>query len=285
MPTPRFASLRFPSEGLVHLKNGWYYTVIASHEDKVAAVSFLVKQRYDFQNAYLINHVSKSLSQSFFLLNLDEQEGLVITNNKKEYCFSISGIDFYSKNRTTSIGWIGLTTLCLLFFSLLSLKNQRVKKVSVAGYFVLLYTLSLSGALPTGLVSPRFFAFNQWIPNVFSVFLLLSLLVLVLFRAPKSSFFSQNKYPILKCLLLIVVWWFIEGLVPFVLNNSSIPIGLDNLFELKAFSYIVISLFVLVFLSYNSFFKGVFGGLVKLTETKYISFLFLFCVSFIIIEN
>ena len=284
MPTPRFASLRFPSEGLVHLKNGWYYTVIASHEDKVAAVSFLVKQRYDFQNAYLINHVSKSLSQSFFLLNLDEQEGLVITNNKKEYCFSISGIDFYSKNRTTSIGWIGLTTLCLLFFSLLSLKNQRIKKVSVAGCFVLLYTLSLSGILPTGLVSPRYFAFNQWIPNVFSVFILLSLLVLVLFRAPKSSFFSENKYPILKCLLLIVVWWFIEGLVPFVLNNSSIPIGLDNLFELKAFSYIVISLFVLVFLSYNSLFKGVFGGLVKLTETKYISFLFLFCVSFIIIE-
>lgn len=27
MPVPRLSSLKFPSSGLVHLKNGWYYSV------------------------------------------------------------------------------------------------------------------------------------------------------------------------------------------------------------------------------------------------------------------
>ena len=36
MPVPRLASLSFPAEGLVHLKNGWYYTSLAEHQGHVA---------------------------------------------------------------------------------------------------------------------------------------------------------------------------------------------------------------------------------------------------------
>ena len=284
MPAPRFASLRFPAEGLVHLKNGWYYTVIATHADKVAAVSFLVKQRYHFQNDFLVNHVNKNLSLSFFLLNLDEQEGMPIVNNKKEYCFSISGIVFYSKTRALSVSWFGVLALLFFFCAILFLKNQTLKKASLVGYFVLLYILSLSGLLSSELISPRYFAYNQWLPNVFSLFVLLSALGILLLRVPKTDFFNKKRFPIAKSVLLLLVWWSIEGIVPFVLNNSSIPIGLDNLFELKAFSYIIISLFVLIFLSYNSFFKAVFAALVRPTDTKYVSVLFVLCVSFILLE-
>ena len=65
MPVPRLASLSFPAEGLVHLKNGWYYTSLAEHQGHVVAVSFLVKQRYRYQNEYLRNHVGKEITSSF----------------------------------------------------------------------------------------------------------------------------------------------------------------------------------------------------------------------------
>ena len=128
MPIRRLASLSFPTEGLVHLKNGWYYTCMAQHEGHVATVSFLVKRRYSYQNEYLINHVSKAISPSFFLLTLDEQEGYAIKNNNGDYCFSISNPVFYGKTKSITLVSIGFFTCVFFFLGLLRLKNKMLKK-------------------------------------------------------------------------------------------------------------------------------------------------------------
>ena len=46
MPIPRLATLGFPSSGVVHLKNGWYYSVEKKKGNKTVVASFLIKQKY-----------------------------------------------------------------------------------------------------------------------------------------------------------------------------------------------------------------------------------------------
>ena len=90
--------------------------------------------------------------------------------------------------------------------------------------------------------------------------------------------------PIFQGLFLVSIWWLVEGVVPFIFDNSSIPIRLDNLFELELCSYLTMSLFVLLFLAYNSFFKSVFEGLAEGQGSRNVSVLFVVCVLSVLIE-
>ena len=89
MPVPRLSSLRFPSNGLVHLKNGWYYSVEARKGNKLAVASFLVKQSYQYENEYLSNRASPNITDKNFKLSLDDQEGKKVLNKANNYCFFI----------------------------------------------------------------------------------------------------------------------------------------------------------------------------------------------------
>ena len=284
MPVPRLASLSFPAEGLVHLKNGWYYTSLAEHQGHVVAVSFLVKQRYGYQNEYLRNHVAKEISPSFFLLTLDEQEGQAITNKNGDYCFSISNSVHYSKTKTTTLLFFGLISLVFMFLSIIKLKNAVVRRAGLIAFFSLMYLLSVSGILSSDLVSAQLFAYNEYIPNIFSVFVLFSAFGLILVSSDVKQMVLKTTPPAFQVFFLIPLWWLIEGTIPFVLKNSSIPIGLDNLFELEPFSYLIIIFYVLLFLAYNSFFKSVFTGLIKGRGPRVVSFLFLACILSLLLE-
>lgn len=284
MPVPKLASLSFPSEGLVHLKNGWYYTSLAEHQGHVVAASFLVKQRYRYQNEYLQNQVSKEISPSFFLLTLDEEEGQAILNNNGEYCFSISKPVYNSKTKSTSLLFLGLISLAFLFLSLRQLKNPLAKRTGLIAFFSSIYLLSLSGLLSSDVVSAQLFAYNAYIPNVFSVFVLFSALGFLLVSSGVKKVFIKKVPPIFQVVFLVPLWWLVEGTIPFVLKNSSIPIGLDNLFELELFSYIIIFFYVLLFLAYNSFFKSVFEDLIKGRGSRLVSVLFVACILSVILE-
>ena len=285
MPAPRLASLGFPSDGLVHLKNGWYYTCLAAHQGHVVTASFLVKQRYRYQNEYLVHHVSKAISPSFFLLTLDEQEGQPVLNNKGDYCFSVSNPVYYSKTKSRTLLFLGLTSIILFFLSLLQIKKKRIKRVGLIVFFFLMYFLSISGVLSSEIVSPQLFAYNAYVPNVFSVFVLFSAFGLLLVSYGSKQALTKMVPPVFQGVILLFLWWTVERTIPFILNNSSIPIGLDNLFELEPFSYLVISLFVLLFLAYNSFFKSVFDGLVAGRGSRNVSVLFVLCVLSVILET
>ena len=284
MPIRRLASLSFPTEGLVHLKNGWYYTCMAQHEGHVATVSFLVKRRYSYQNEYLINHVSKAISPFFFLLTLDEQEGYPIKNNNGDYCFSISNPVFYGKTKSITLVSIGFFTCVFFFLGLLRLKNKMLKRVGLIVFLISMYIMSLSESLFSEIVSPQLFAYNAQIPNILSVFILFSGFGLLLVSSEVKAFLITRTHPILQCLLVAFLWWTVEETVPFILENSSIPAGLDNLFEFETFSYIVILVFVLLFLAYNSFFKAVFEGLINRHGSKSISVLFTTCIVLVVLE-
>ena len=284
MPVRRLASLSFPTEGLVHLKNGWYYTCMAQDEDHVVAVSFLVKRRYSYQNEYLISHVSKAISPSFFLLTLDEQEGHAIKNRNGDYCFSISNSVFYGKTKSTTLVSIGFFICIFLFLSLLQLKSNALKRAGLIVFFISVYMLSLSEALFSEMVAPQLFAYNAQVPNIISVFILFIGLGRLLVSKDLREVLINKTHPVLLCFLVVSLWWIVEQTVPFILENSSIPLGLDNLFELEPFSYLLIFVFVLLFLAYNSFFKAVFEALIEKHGSRSISALFILCIVLVIIE-
>ena len=65
MPVPRLSSLKFPSSGLVHLKNGWYYSVQKRKGNRVAVASFLVKHSFQYENEYLKNKVNPNITSNY----------------------------------------------------------------------------------------------------------------------------------------------------------------------------------------------------------------------------
>ena len=115
-----------------------------------------------------------------------------------------------------------------------------VRRVGLIAFFSLMYLLSISGILSSDLVSAQLFAYNEYIPNIFSVFVLFSAFGLILISSDVKEVVLKTTPPIFQVFFLIPLWWLIEGTIPFVLKNSSIPIGLDNLFELEPFSYLII---------------------------------------------
>jgi len=284
MPVPRLASLKFPGEGLIHLKNGWYYSVLRKSGEQTAVVSFLVKQYYSYENEYLSNNANPEISDRNFHLSLDEQEGKKIFNKEKQYCFSYLEA---KKEKKSSNGYQVLFGAIALFFLLLyvlTFKRALYKSIGVALWLLFLYFLSVSEIIDSDILSPRLFAYNAWIPNLLTMGVVIAMLAFVMLGFSKIQGINEGKGRFMKPIILLLAWWVVEGVIPFVLSNSSIPIGLDNLFELKPYSYGLIALFVLLFLSYNVLFRSVFNSLLKETKGKAIMLLFLLCILFIIVE-
>ena len=109
-------------------------------------------------------------------------------------------------------------------------------------------------------------------------------IALILLGLSKTKTAKSETGQVWKPILLLAIWWLVEGMIPFVLKNSNIPVGLDNLFELKPYSYFLIALFVLLFLSYNVLFRNVLQGLLSKTKGGTVMLLFLLCALFFVFE-
>ena len=60
LPILRFSDIHFPSEGIIHLQNGWYYAKIAKEKEYVLCASFLIKKDYSYENKELKNDFLKA---------------------------------------------------------------------------------------------------------------------------------------------------------------------------------------------------------------------------------
>mgnify|MGYP000138170942 FL=1 len=65
LPIIRFADIHFPSEGLLHLQNGWYFAKTREVGDYIVCASFLIKQDYSYVNNELVNDFVPELSLPF----------------------------------------------------------------------------------------------------------------------------------------------------------------------------------------------------------------------------
>jgi len=284
MPVPRLSSLKFPSSGLIHLKNGWYYSVQKIKGNTIAVASFLVKRSFQYENEYLRNKANPKITKKNFKLSLDEQEGSKVLNKDKKYCFSYVLNKEQKKNTNAyQLLFAGLAAILFLFL-ILTIKSPLKKGTGVALWLLFLYFFSISGIITSKLLSPKLFAFNEMIPNLLTMGVVIASMAFALLGLSNLDLIKNKKGLFWKPFLLLGIWWVVEGVIPFVLNHSIIPIGLDNLFELKSYSYVLIALFVLLFLSYNVVFRTVFNSLLRDSQGKAVVLMFLLCAVFFMLE-
>ena len=55
LPILRFADIHFPSNGVLHLQNGWYYSKMLRIKNCQLVASFLIKKDYPYENSTIKN--------------------------------------------------------------------------------------------------------------------------------------------------------------------------------------------------------------------------------------
>ena len=208
----------------------------------------MIKKSFQYENEYLKNQANPNITSKNFKLSLDEQEGEKILNKEGIYCFSYV---FNKEGKKNTNGYLLLfagLSLILTLLLIFTIKSTKRRVYGISLWLISLYFLSISGFITSNLLAPKLFAYNEFVPNLFTMGVVIASLAFVLLGLSYLPITKNKEGLFWKPFVLIGVWWFVEGIIPFVLNHSSVPIGLDNLFELKAYSYVLIALFVLLFL-------------------------------------
>lgn len=262
LPIIRFADIHFPAKGLVKLQNGWYYAKVVSDNDFTVCVSFLIRNDYAYENQHLVNSFSPQLPFEYDAeIVPDEDVGYPIKNKEGEYVCSITIADEQPVTEEQSV------ILLLLFLLMVSLVvavlyqlviKQKViwSWLSIAGIILIRY-LSFNGAWfsfmeDTEAMSPSLYGVNDWLPNFLEYSLHLIVLVFILgilrlridgWKASKGGLIASYVLPVFLLFPWILLVYFTVALV----ENSAIPLGINQLFSLNAFSIIALMGFGILF--------------------------------------
>ncbi|MCO5261058.1 MAG: HAMP domain-containing histidine kinase [Crocinitomicaceae bacterium] len=254
LPVSKFADLQYPSSGLLRLQNGWYYAQTNTINEYTYAVSFLIKNEYSYQNEYLKNEFSDNLKTNFNAsISLDESSGFPIYNQKKQYLFSITVNDYQTINEVDAIILFSLLIiiLTLTLFKTTQFTIKTTSKWSWVYPFALLgirylsiHFAWLSFLKNSEIYSASLYGTNALFPNFTEYCInILVLLIISYFCYGKLKTKQFNLSTLLVFIVLIIpyiVWicnlFFFQGLI----ENSSIPLHIEELFKINSYSIIAI---------------------------------------------
>jgi len=264
LPILRFADIHFPSEGIIHLQNGWYYAKVLKINRVVLSVSFLIKKDYSYQNKDLTNNFNPKLDPgSPMEISLAEGNNNVY-NAKGDYLFSLLPVNTFVFSKTQSALFFCLFILVFGFF--FALFFRWWKKLNLTFTFVslvvliALYALSIQNDWFSSFNSilafqPSLYASNELFPN-FATFILNTMLFVLLCNMALTAIVSIKKAKVRTLLFLIfyfgffVFWYFFLELLHGLIENSSIPFHINHLFELDLYSLIAIAAVGVIFHAY-----------------------------------
>ncbi len=272
LPIIRFANIHFPTEGVFHLQNGWYFSKIKHVNDYLICASFLIKQDYSYKNSELINSFNENLHLSFKAnISLDREVGFPIYSKNNDYIFSILPNSYQSASRNQSIA---LTILLLLCFSLwlywISIIQHQWKSIfsySVPFVIVILRIASLKynwfGFMHGTLAfDPSLYGTSVWFPNFFEY--LINVSIFIYLQNELGLFLKslrinrQNKYIALFFFVTsFSLWGLFLYLTKGLIENSSIEMVIDELFSLDFFSITALASLGVLFYSYFIFVKTI----------------------------
>lgn len=300
LPVLRFADLHYPSDGVIHLQNGWYYAKTI-HVDQIQMVaSFLIRKDYQYENKNLRNDFNPKLNVPFKgNISMDRESDYPVFKDN-QFIFSLHPYEYQPVLSQDS------DTLLVLFLSTLALFLLILYRKMVhlsSSYFwlltasiVLLRIASLKGNFfhflkETTAFQPTLYASSEWLPN-FGEFLITISLVLFFSSliANRLHSFVKNKKKSknLKRNMLIIsyiftlaysslIWELCKGLV----ENSSIALEINKLFSLNFYSFLAtVSIGILLF-SYFQLVRSIVFGLRKINFKWYWMALLLLSTSFI----
>lgn len=263
LPIIRFADIHFPSDGIIHLQNGWYYAKMIKKGPYAICGSFLIKHDYSYENKDLINEFVPNLRMPFKAqISVEQHPEFNIVSPQKEFLFSLVPSEHQPAGEKESIV---LTTLLLatLVFWLLTAFQLFQRSTVAAKYIILSGVIFLRLASikfnwfgfmkETDVFQPSLYGTNEWFPNFLeylincSIFLFLIFGVKALLNVKVKVKYAQ-WFGILLLLLSIPFWGFLIYLDKGLIENSSIPMTIDRLFSLNFYSVLaLISMGFLIF--------------------------------------
>lgn len=291
LPILRFSDIHFPSEGIIHLQNGWYYAKIKKVKGYLLCSSFLIKKDYSYENKDLKNEFIESLNLPFSTyITFEQENGFPIYSLEKQYLFSLHPNDYQIANSSESISLtlLLLAAIVLWFFVLVSINKKMSPKTDwiipmlliIVRYFSI--TQVWFGFMHvTDAFNPSLYGANSLFPNFFEFLLNVILITfLIFYLSRKIRSWKAEKHVSLVFTLLVsllfLLWFFISSINQSLVENSSISLAIENLFSLSIYSSLAIASMGLLFYSFYSFLKEMIRHLVALfTKNKKIAVLFL----------
>jgi len=253
LPIYALADPHFPSEGLVHLQNGWYYTKIIKKGTIQVVGSFYIQHTYPYTNAHLQNTFNPLLASFAGSIVPEEKKGSAIYSRNGSYLFSFEEVETLDhENSTETVLFTGL----LLIFLLLWVQLNRWFKgyfapLVLAAIFCLLRFLALkntwfSGFDNSSLFDPSILALSEWTPNLgelllsFLLFLVACNALVRMLKGVTGSGKTVRIFTLAGMLLLPFLYYWMSFMGQEIVENSSIPLQLDQIFSLTRYSLIVL---------------------------------------------
>lgn len=262
LPILQFADIHFPSNGVIHLQNGWYYAKTFEVKKQVVCISFLIKQDYSYENKDLINEFPSSLSLPFSTyITFEQENGFPIYSKDKKYLFSVHPNDYQSANNDESVVLMILLLLTIATWLLVLAQFNKSLPLkynwTIPLGLVILRILSLKfvwfGFMhDTESLEPSLYGTDEWFPNFFEY--LVNCLVIsyvLLFVGRKIQELNATKFNAYFSIILFLVsfpfWLFLLYLNKGLIENSSIPLVIEKLFSLNIYSVFALASIGLMF--------------------------------------
>jgi len=253
LPIYALADLHFPSEGLVHLQNGWYYTHVIKRGNLQVVGSFFIQHTYPYENEQLQNTFNPLLAHFEGSVIPLETKGKTIADKKGNYLFSFEEIETPTDhNRTETILFTGILFLVLLFWlQLNSWCKGAFAPLVLAAVFILMRYLALenswlSGFPGSSLFDPSILALSEWTPNLgelllsFLLFLIVSNALVRTLKGVKNPGRAARAITFAGMLILPLLAFWMSFTGKEIVENSSIPLQLDQIFSLTRYSLVIL---------------------------------------------
>jgi signal transduction histidine kinase len=300
IPISKFEDIQFPADGLIKAQNGWYYAQSYHLNGYSYTLSFLIKNEYSYVNEYLENEFATEFNPKVkSSISLDESVGFPIYTKDKHYVFSIVVNEYQPISVSNAII---LFSLLVIWLTLILLKTTKlilkIETKLVWFYPILLIVIRYCSLRfewfgffkNSELYSPSLYGTNEIFPN----FLEYNINILTLFTI---SYFVFKRLGAVKQ-TIPKYWFFIIGIIPFIIwqiilfffqgliENSSIPLHIEELFKINAYSIIAIISMAIIGFMYFIINKTI----IKLAKNSFIalnvilSILILYGLTYIFIQ-
>jgi two-component system, NtrC family, nitrogen regulation sensor histidine kinase NtrY len=255
LPVLSFADIHFPSEGIIHLQNGWYYSNMFEADGHKVCASFLIKHDYPYENKDLKNE----LSESFYIpfegsISLEKIDNYNVSSLSNSFLFSFVPDDLQVANENESVvlSLLFLLSLCAWLFAIhRSIKRSSpylgiVFVVLIIGLRFLSLRLEFFNFMKdTRIYQPDLYASNSYFPNFFEY--LINVIVICYILIALTTFIQSLRTTKLTryigyiaLLLNFPLWYMLLVFTNGLIENSSIPLDIEQLFSLNAYSILAI---------------------------------------------
>jgi two-component system nitrogen regulation sensor histidine kinase NtrY len=253
IPVSKFATIQFPSEGINRLQNGWYYSFVQENKGEKVVVSCLLRNEFDYENAFLENRSNPILSQTSFTISLNQNEGFQIKNGKGNYLFSaISSPGKENENPWILVfGCISLVALLIGVLERVTHDKKLLIKVllSIVLLRLVLFFIDYQHLFQNqSFVSAELFGFNSFFSTFldFCLNILAGSAVLLLVAESVKTIRFRSYFLVI---LFFFGWFLLAEAMRMIVFYSTIPLNLLDFFDLKTFSFL--ALFIIGFAFYS----------------------------------